>query len=254
MISPVSTFQRPPDVARRRTAQVEMGTMESNRFDDLARTLADAAPAKTRRATVGIMLAGLAGGLLAGTDAAEARRRRAQAAAEKKGKGKGKGKGKKKPKKQCPSGQQECGGACVDTQTDLRNCGGCGVACSEAEICLNGGCFGCYDPLTRCGDICVDLTSDNANCGACGKTCGRNEECINKFCTCAGPRCAIGNGETKCCPAVGGVCCQGGGCCPNGQVCTQFGGCCPSGTFGCPDGVFCCPTGKVCGSGQCFAN
>ncbi|MFV8754901.1 hypothetical protein ACNOYE_30505 [Nannocystaceae bacterium ST9] len=37
---------------------------------------------------------------------------------------------------ECMPGQTDCGGSCVDTQTDPFNCGGCEVVCNEAELCL----------------------------------------------------------------------------------------------------------------------
>lgn len=38
----------------------------------------------------------------------------------------------------CSSGQQRCGGACVDIATSAANCGGCGLVC--AGTCRNGTC------------------------------------------------------------------------------------------------------------------
>jgi hypothetical protein len=40
-------------------------------------------------------------------------------------------------------GQQFCGGSCVDTTSDSRNCGSCGNACLPGQICANGNCTGC---------------------------------------------------------------------------------------------------------------
>lgn len=37
---------------------------------------------------------------------------------------------------------QECGGACVDTQSDEANCGDCGVQCGIGEVCEKGSCSG----------------------------------------------------------------------------------------------------------------
>ena len=38
----------------------------------------------------------------------------------------------------CDGGQTSCGGKCVDTSTDMNNCGGCGVVCNTA--CTAGVC------------------------------------------------------------------------------------------------------------------
>jgi hypothetical protein len=38
----------------------------------------------------------------------------------------------------CASGEVMCGGACTSTQTDPRNCGGCGVACARYQSCSSG--------------------------------------------------------------------------------------------------------------------
>lgn len=229
--------------------------MENERFDALARTLAGAAPPRTRRGTLGVALGGVLGGLVATREGAAARARRARATAEQKKKTRGKNKKKKdkKDEKTCGKGEDRCNGDCVNLQADRNNCGFCGRACTEQEECLNGGCFGCADPLSRCGDECFDLTSSNQHCGGCGIACGENEQCINGFCTCAGPRCLKGNGERRCCPATGGTCCAGseGTCCPAGQFCTQFAGCCPIGTYACADGIHCCPNGLTCRGDQC---
>lgn len=41
---------------------------------------------------------------------------------------------------ECAAGQVACGGACVDTATDPRNCGRCGEVCGASEACLSGAC------------------------------------------------------------------------------------------------------------------
>lgn len=40
----------------------------------------------------------------------------------------------------CPQGQTDCGGICVDTLEDPENCGQCGLACFGDEVCLAGSC------------------------------------------------------------------------------------------------------------------
>jgi hypothetical protein len=62
----------------------------------------------------------------------------------------------------CAPGVAQCGNACVVTQTDAANCGGCGIQCAPGGVCFRGGCSppivstqiatGLTDPL----DIAVD--------------------------------------------------------------------------------------------------
>jgi uncharacterized repeat protein (TIGR01451 family) len=40
----------------------------------------------------------------------------------------------------CPTGQTDCGGICVDLQTDSQNCGTCGNSCPSGYTCSSGGC------------------------------------------------------------------------------------------------------------------
>jgi hypothetical protein len=45
----------------------------------------------------------------------------------------------------------ETGGQAVDTSNDLKNCGGCGVACESHEMCMGGRCVsGCDLARTTC--------------------------------------------------------------------------------------------------------
>jgi hypothetical protein len=81
----------------------------------------------------------------------------------------------------CPEGQTLCSTGCVDTKTDLNNCGFCGNLCGTQ--CIDGQCTGvgpapgCVPGTTRCSNGCVDLTKDAANCGACGVVCPPNSYC-----------------------------------------------------------------------------
>jgi hypothetical protein len=59
----------------------------------------------------------------------------------------------------CPAGRIDCGGACVDPETDRRNCGGCGRVCAEGQACVDGACSGCpagQEELANgsCAEIC----------------------------------------------------------------------------------------------------
>jgi hypothetical protein len=64
----------------------------------------------------------------------------------------------------------DCGGICVDLQSDDANCGACGQACAQGTRCESGRCVTTCSGLV-CGDTCVDAMNDPNNCGACGVTC-----------------------------------------------------------------------------------
>jgi len=73
-----------------------------------------------------------------------------------------------------------CGGTCVDASSDDRNCGACGNACAQAEVCVAGSCQ-CAPNATQCGSQCSVTASDAANCGGCagqdGQVCATGEVC-----------------------------------------------------------------------------
>ena len=56
----------------------------------------------------------------------------------------------------CDGGQTSCGGKCVDTSTDMNNCGGCGVVCNTA--CTAGVC----QLISTTCDAGVGNVADNA--------------------------------------------------------------------------------------------
>lgn len=58
----------------------------------------------------------------------------------------------------------------VATASDPKNCGFCGNACKDGELCWKGAC-GCPNGFTQCGDECVQTSSDNDHCGACNTPC-----------------------------------------------------------------------------------
>ncbi len=62
---------------------------------------------------------------------------------------------------QCQSGLAACAGACINTQTDPKNCGGCGTACGATQQCVNGACSCSALGATfiACGGACVDAAS-----------------------------------------------------------------------------------------------
>ncbi len=141
----------------------------------------------------------------------------------------------------------KCGDTCVDTQTDIANCGSCMLACTGAKICVQGKCTdSCPPGSTQGGDSCVNTDLDRGNCGMCGKACAGNEVCAKGKCaatceavgykTCAGMMSPIdaGGGAMNCvdpsndnnnCSACG-VKCMSGEACSNGV-------CCVTGLTGC---------------------
>jgi hypothetical protein len=161
---------------------------------------------------------------------------------------------------QCPSGQTECGDACVDTKSDARNCGACGNTCgSDAGgggtwTCVTGTCtLSCSGSAQACGGRCVDTQSDTANCGSCGNACAGGREC------CKGS-CSLTQTDPQNCGSCGNSCsgttpdCCGGGC-VNKQTdknnCGTCGNVCP-GTTPCTNGKCCqTPTNGACGKSLC---
>jgi hypothetical protein len=96
----------------------------------------------------------------------------------------------------CPAYQSLCGGVCIPTSTDPKNCGGCGVTCTGALACSGGTCAsGCLPGLDSCAGRCVDRQSDSQSCGACGKVCAATEGCVKGRCETA---VVVGAGPTNC--------------------------------------------------------
>ncbi len=75
-----------------------------------------------------------------------------------------------------------CGNLCVDTASNLANCGGCGLTCAPANVahatCIGSACA--YDTCqtgyadcdgNRANGCEVDLQTDPNHCGACGTKC-----------------------------------------------------------------------------------
>ncbi|MBI5514654.1 MAG: hypothetical protein HY909_12840 [Deltaproteobacteria bacterium] len=73
----------------------------------------------------------------------------------------------------CGAREACCGGQCLDTLGDVRNCGACGRACAAGEAC--------------CGGACAATMTDARNCGGCGNVCNG----VNGTASCAGGRCGI---------------------------------------------------------------
>jgi hypothetical protein len=103
----------------------------------------------------------------------------------------------------CAPGQRRCPGsrgACVDLQTDPKNCGACRNVCSSHSFggeCCAGVCGLCFAAGQICcqGSYCVNPFTDPENCGGCG----------------------VDNPAHVC--AAGEICCGGSGACSVGGVC-----------------------------------
>lgn len=219
--------------------------MEGQRFDELARSVADAG---SRRSFLQSVMAMAGGALLAVaglaqpsdlTTEAKNNHRGKRVHSEKRGGGGGKGgggkggkggggkggKGKNDKKDECnnngdcrnpdnPCEKAVCrGGKCkTETQDD-------GTSCGSGQVCVGGTCVAscggsnapCGDGTTCCAGACVDTASNVGNCGACGVACDASAAnvCVNGSCRCGGSA-----------PCAAGLTCQQGICgCPGG-VCT----------------------------------
>lgn len=134
----------------------------------------------------------------------------------------------------CPAGQTCCFEACVDTSTDIYNCGGCNEPCpfgvNGSATCTGGSCgIECSQGFADCNQGLLDgceikLSDDGNNCGACGAAC----EAPNAFGGCEMSTCTVGlckqgfadcNGEIPdgCESNIGDDASHCGGC---GNLCT----------------------------------
>tara|TARA_B100000676_G_C17788489_1_gene685716 strand:- start:2 stop:685 length:684 start_codon:yes stop_codon:yes gene_type:complete len=83
----------------------------------------------------------------------------------------------------CAAGTTSCDGQCVDLTTSHANCGSCGTACTDDEVCEQSECSTqCSDALTDCAGACVDLTTNDSHCGACDNACDSGGSCSEGEC------------------------------------------------------------------------
>jgi hypothetical protein len=83
----------------------------------------------------------------------------------------------------CSSDSTKCNGKCVDTDTDMNNCGGCGNRCLPlgGHVCDDGKCTCPPGAPTECDGKCVNTGIDQGHCGGCGYSC-RKGRCLNGAC------------------------------------------------------------------------
>jgi len=123
----------------------------------------------------------------------------------------------------CPQNEACCGRACLDVQTDVRNCGSCGARCRINEQCIGGKCY-CDTDLGSCptGVTCCLNAAGEAQC-----LCAATGSFVNlSTCTVISiPECPT---QTIPCVAPVGTACGGKGsqaCCPIEMTCTAAGDC-----------------------------
>jgi hypothetical protein len=151
----------------------------------------------------------------------------------------------------CGPGLTDCGGICVDLQSDMNHCGACGSICESQLVpveCRGGVCerANCPVGIEYCGavDGCRDLSSDPAHCGACGNACASGV-CSGGVCSSGGASCA--EGQTDCGGVCVDICCNNDHCGACGNVCTP-GLTCFEGVCDCPSGN--CPPTKLPDTGH----
>ena len=158
-----------------------------------------------------------------------------------------------------------CGGFCVNTKLDDKNCGTCGNQCTNGQVCLQGKCSACAQN-SDCGGfgrVCSNGVCQVGNCRQ-ASDCKKGQICKNNICsTCTQDKdCSSGqlclNGTCK----VGA--CRQTSDCKNGQVCKN-NTCSPcTQNNECPNDQICknkacsactqdseCDSGKLCLNGAC---
>ncbi len=83
-----------------------------------------------------------------------------------------------------------CAGVCVDTQSDVRNCGLCGMSCpapsNASATCAAGRCgFACSTGFHNCSGVCAS----NAAVATCGAACSPCAARANAAASCDGTAC-----------------------------------------------------------------
>jgi predicted alpha/beta superfamily hydrolase len=140
----------------------------------------------------------------------------------------------------CPTGQVNCGGACVDLNSNANDCGACGVVCPPGNACISARCqaaSSCNDGVKNDSETAVDCGGSCPACGV-GYTCLVNGDCTSKAC-------------------ISGVC-QAAASCTDGiqdgnETGVDCGGSCPACTAGCL-GDTDCNDKNPCTTDTCVSN
>jgi pectate lyase len=131
----------------------------------------------------------------------------------------------------CGDGLTDCSQSCVDTNTSVTHCGGCGMACGAGQSCQNGDC-GCSTG-SECGGVCgIDINTSNDHCGVCNNACSAGQICQNGACQCDGGQvdCSGTCTDTSSDASNCGTC---GTSCGDGQTCSNGGCQCSGGLTDC---------------------
>jgi hypothetical protein len=143
-----------------------------------------------------------------------------------------------------------CNEECVDTQTDVRYCGGCSNGCPSGFTCELGVCADLGD-CRRNDTVCTGFTYCDESTGTCVRGCLDDEQCVRNQevceletheCVCSGgfERCAFDCVDTLSDPRFCGGCetsCAAGEVCEVG-ICTDLGDCRTNG-IGCTGFTYC---------------
>jgi hypothetical protein len=87
----------------------------------------------------------------------------------------------------CSGGLTACGTACVNTQSDVQNCGGCDHPCTSPQVCAAGSCSDtCQIGYENCSGSCAHLPTDPTHCGGCDVVCSPGASCEAGQCVCPG--------------------------------------------------------------------
>jgi hypothetical protein len=141
----------------------------------------------------------------------------------------------------CRAGTSLCGDGCADYASDSRNCGACGIACGDAQVCSGGRCE-CQAGTEPCDGRCSATAYDPAHCGGCGRACASAEVCEAGACK---SRCELGT-ALQCGGSCVDVRTDASHCGRCSHVCGE-GQSCRSGVCGWDIVAACFSTGQVVG-------